>query len=338
MKSGMRRLVVRLRCVLMGVAVAQLAALSAFADGIVTETTWRGIPAFRLCDGRSEAIVVPQLGGRVMHYGLVGGTNFLWSGEPGTERAENAQFWGGDKTYIGPHTFWSFTQERTWPPPLPDTAAHQIVKAEGQALLITESPEWPTYRAKVRRAYQFSEKGDLVITHSVAPVAGNPVLGTVWAIAQTIPSDGVFVPLNEQSPYKDNFFLFGYSTPKEKLGILNLTPTLLHLRPTVGAMFKLGAHPAQPALATVKDGVVFIQRADAQEGQYPEGADRAGLSVEVYHHNLPPPGEYTELEFLSPLRRLDQGLQLTTRWSLQSVSKESPREDVEKLLGEGGKR
>ena len=77
--------------------------------------------------------------------------------------------------------------------------------------------------------------------------------------------------------------------------------------------------PARPALATVKEGLAFLQRADPQEGMYPEGAPEAGLSVEVYHHDQKGNGQYVELEQLSPLRRLDQGITLTTRWSIHPV-------------------
>ena len=41
-----------------------------------------GFAAYRLSDGRSEAVVVPRLG-RVMRYAMVGGENLLWNSVPG---------------------------------------------------------------------------------------------------------------------------------------------------------------------------------------------------------------------------------------------------------------
>ena len=293
------------------------------AEPTVEKTTWRELPACKLSDGRTEAVVVPQLGGRCVSYGLVGGWNWLWTGEPGSERQPPPLNWGGDKTYLGPHTAWALTLQKTWPPPEPDFQPHEVVPVPG-ALLATLSPVWPGYGARVQRAYALAENGDLVIPQTVAPVPGNPVVGAIWQITQTSPTDAVYVPLNPASPYKDNVFWFDGPKPAKDTGATFLSPTLLRLRPKPGTVFKLGAHPKVPALAAVRDGFAFVTKAEPQEGQYPEGAAGAGLSVEVYHHHRPGPGEYTELEPLSPLRRMDQGAKLVTHWSIHVLPKATP--------------
>ncbi|HEY2343320.1 MAG TPA: hypothetical protein VGH90_09840 [Chthoniobacteraceae bacterium] len=58
------------------------------------------------------------------------------------------------------------------------------------------------------------------------------------------------------------------------------------------------------------------------------------MTLEVYHHPLPPPREYTELEFMSPLRRLDQGATLTIHWSLRDVPKDAGLEEIGRWLGQ----
>lgn len=302
------------------------------AQSTVIKSTWRGLDAFTLSDGRCEAVVVPKLGGRVVSYGLIGGRNFIWTGLPGAEQKLPALAWGGDKTYIGPHTLWKLTLPTMWPPPSPDAAEHvPEVLADGR--LRTTSPAWEGYDgARIVREQGFDAHGDFVVTHTIAKVVQSHALGALWAITQTIPASSFYVPLNPASPYKDNFFWFGFAQPKDGLGASVLSPTLLELRPKTGKGFKLGAHPLQPALAAVQDGVAFVQRADPQEGPYPEGADGAGLSVEVYHHDLGGAGEYVEMEFLSPLRRLDQGASLTTRWSLHRLPEKWTPSDVETLL------
>ena len=317
-------------------AVAMACSSSALAaESIVTKTTWREIDAWQISDGRAVAVVVPKLGGRIVVFGLVGGTNFIWTGEPGTERKPPTQMWGGEKTYIGPHTLWKFTQPRMWPPPAPDAAEHSAEVLAGGRLR-TVSPPWEGYGgAEITREYGFDAQGDFVMTHTIGKVPGSRQIGAVWVIAQTIPSDCVFVPLNPQSPYKDNFFWFDFGKSKEKKGARTLSPSLLKIQPVTGEGFKLGASPKKPALATIKDGIAFVQRAEPQDGQYPEGGDDAGMSVEVYHHDLPGTGEYTELEFLSPLRRLDEGATLKTRWTLVGWPSEQPHGEAkaaEKLL------
>jgi hypothetical protein len=311
-------------------SVALLLVGGAAAEPAVEEVGWRGLKAFRLSDGRTEAVVVPQLGGRVVSYGLIGGFNWLWNGLPGSELKEPPLFWGGDKTYIGPHTMWNFTLPSTWPPPLPDRAAHEVVAKSG-VLFATRSPDWPGYGAAVEREYSFDAQGDLVIKHTIGKAPGSQALGAVWVITQIAPPESVFVPLNPVSPYKENFFRFAWS--KELKGSAVLSTSLLELKPVPGIAYKLGAHPAKPALAAVRQGLVFLVRADAQSGQYPEGADGAGLSVEVYHHDLPGAGEYFELEPHSALRRMDQGATLTTRWSIQRLESAEVASEVERLLG-----
>ena len=316
------------------ISVALLAhVVCALAEPSLKPTTWRGIEAFALTDGRSEAVVVPKLGGRVVSYRLVGGANWLWLGEPGSETREPSQFWGGDKSYIGPHSGWRFTLPRTWPPPSPDTSAHAAEVLDGGALRIT-SPPWDGYdAARITREFRFDAGGDFIVQHGIAAVPGSRAVGALWTISQMVPG-AVFVPLNAVSPYKDNFFWFDWSKPAARKGATLLSPTLLRIEPVVGEVFKIGAHPPQPALAVVRDGAAFVQKADPQpKSDYPEGADGAGFSVEVYHHDLPGAGEYVELEFLSPLRRFDTGATLTTRWSIHALPKDWDAAAIESLLG-----
>ena len=306
-------------------------AAAAQAEPAVTKTTWRGFDAYKIADGRSEAVIVPALGGRIMGYGLAGGLNWIWNGEHGAERKENAQFWGGDKTYIGPHTMWAFTMPKTWPPPAPDVTEHRTEILEGKKLRTT-SPTWESYATTIVREYSFDANGEFVVEQTIQPAPESRLLGAVWEIAQIIPTDFVYVPLNAKSPYKDNFYWFGWGTPKDNVGANVISPTLLQITPKTGTVWKLGSHPKRPALAAVKDGMVLVGRAEPQEGAYPEGADGAGLSIEVYHHDLLGAGEYTELEFLSPLRRLDKGASLTTRWNVHPLPKEAKAEDIDRLL------
>lgn len=199
--------------------------------------------------------------------------------------------------------------------------------------LRTTSPPWEGYDgARIVREQGFDTHGDFVTTHTITKVPQSHVIGAVWTITQTIPALSFYVPLNPSSPYKDNFFWFGFAQPKDGVGASVLSARLLELHPKTGQGFKLGAHPLQPALAAVQDGLAFVQRADPQEGQYHEGTDGAGLSVEVYHHDASGTGEYVEMEFLSPLRRLEQGASLTTLWSVHRLPEKWTPSDAETLL------
>ena len=64
---------------------------------------------------------------------------------------------------------------------------------------------------RIRRDYSFGKTGDLVITHSIAPAPGSREVAALWVIAQTIPTEAIFVPLPENSPYKDGYFRFDFT-------------------------------------------------------------------------------------------------------------------------------
>ena len=52
-------------------------------------------------DSRTEAVVVLEIG-RVMRYGLVGSSNFLWNSPRKTYGENEWKNWGGDKTWPEP--------------------------------------------------------------------------------------------------------------------------------------------------------------------------------------------------------------------------------------------
>jgi hypothetical protein len=301
------------------------------AEPAVEITDWQGRPAYRLSNGRLEAIVVPEMGGRILRFGEVGGDNWLWVGTEEQQAGEKTQFWGGDKTYFGPHSLWRFTMPATWPPPPPDGEPHAAEILPGGRLRVV-SPVWATVGARIERVLGFDGQGDFVIEHRAEPVPGSRLPGALWTITQIPPTDAVYVPLAADSPYKQNAFWYGQATA-EGAHAVSVAPDLLRVTPTEGTVWKLGAAPPHPALAAVRGKEVLLQRADPQPGPYPGGPDRGGFTVEVYHHNAPGPGQFTELEFLSPLKRFEEGMRLTTRWSLLTLDHPVDDHAIRPILG-----
>jgi hypothetical protein len=310
-------------------ALLLLIAPAAFAQATSLEKiTWRDAEAWRITDGKTEAIVVPAFGGRLMHYARVGGENWLWNGP--ADAKDTYMRWGGDKTFIGPHTMWQFTMAQAWPPPAPDFTAYEV-KVDGQKLT-TKSIPWENYSgAQISRTYSFNTEGELVITHAISK-APSTLPACVWIITQCVPATA-YVPLNPQSAYKDNVFWF--DGPKTDVGAKVVSPTLMEINPVIGKGFKIGADPKRPMLAAVRGKELFLQKAqEFKDGaQYPEGADGAGMSVEYYQHSEPPPRQYIELELLSPLGRIQDGMEFATRWSIQTYEGEA-KKAVEHLFQE----
>jgi hypothetical protein len=91
----------------------------------VEPAVYHGAPAYRLSNGKTEAVVVPSLSGRVMRFGTVGGDNWLWNAAPEKLNGDGYKNYGGDKTFAGPHPVWNTFADNLWPPdPAWDGAAH----------------------------------------------------------------------------------------------------------------------------------------------------------------------------------------------------------------------
>jgi hypothetical protein len=289
--------------------------------------TYRGVEVWKLTDKKTEAYVVPEWGGRVIHYARVGGENWLWTGD---SKAEIPYFrWGGDKTFPGPHPMWNFTLGKMWPPPTPDAQPHDAAVREGR--LVTTSPPWDGYGgARVVREYSFSEKGEFVVRHGITPVKGSAVPVCAWVITQCVPSVA-YVPIPAESPYREGFCWLGGTKPEGAFKLIS--PVLMEVGLAPGKAFKLGTPSSMAAIAARRGREVFVQKADfVKDVQYPDGAPGAGLTAEYYHHNVQGPGEYIELELLSPLRALREGVDFTTRWSLHMLGTDDSRADIEGLL------
>jgi glucose/arabinose dehydrogenase len=308
--------------------------------GTITPTLYDGRSAFRLSDGRTEAVVVPEIG-RVMRYGFVGGSNFLWNSPRKTYSENEWKNWGGDKTWPAPQLWWPATIGRNWPPdPAWDSNAH-TAKILSNNRLQMSSEVAKSFGARVVREFWFEDNGDFIIQQTVEKVKGEPLLLSIWNVTQIEPPEAIFLPLNPQSIYKNNFHWL--VPPQNESPIVQITPTLLQMRPSVGVstkkVYKVGADTPVVAVAAVKDGVAMMEKATRQDGEYPDGAaGSGGFPVEVYN-NGDAKENYAELELLSPLHLLKEGdrYQHTVRWSLHQLlsndlNATTTRTSLEKLL------
>lgn len=285
------------------------------AAPVVTDALHDGVPAFQITDGRTRAIIVPQLG-RVMWYGMVGGSNILFNAPPDLIATSTYKNWGGDKTFIGPHTLWSDKIARSWPPdPSWDGQPHNGWMLP-DARVRTEGNVWTGFGIRVTREYSFDRNGDLVIEQTLEKVEGEPMRVCAWDITQIQPPAAIYVRTNPASEYPGAFAWLGKPAPAAE--IASLSPTLLRIRPHEEAFYKIGIDAQPPTIACVTDGNLFLVRAETSAGAYPDGlADKSGFPIEFYNH-ADPGAPYKELQLLSPLRTLSAGdkYRTTIRWSL----------------------
>lgn len=312
-------------------AFPSLAASPLCEDGecqaLITQTTYFGHSAYKLSDGRTEAVIVPELG-RVMRYGLVKGPNLLWNApsEKGIDAAGWANY-GGDKTWLGPQTSWPLWNKSNWPPDKAFDGEAQEAEILSGGILRLTSPLSETTGIRISREFAFDADGDLVITQTARKWRGEPIRASIWSITQVVPGEAIFLPLDANSPYKKNFYWI--YPPKDDVDIKSVTSTLLQLTPSTTGKggYKIGVDAPISSIVSVRDQVAFLQRSNKPKGQYPDGADGAGFPVELYLNGEYPRAYYAELEILSPLLDFRVGSRWvhTVRWSLHAL----PSPDLE---------
>lgn len=313
------------------VAALILGVMPSRARAAIEATTYQGRAAFRLSDGKTEAIIVPALG-RVMRYGFVHSANVLWNAPPelvAKFKSGSYANWGGDKTWPAPQTFWpALSGTSGWPPDSAWDGTPQRAELDDERVRTTS--EVSAFNgARIVREYGFNARGELEIAQTVKKVVGTPVVLSIWSVTQIVPPDAIFLPLRANSIYKDNFDWIQPPTiePRELWTSFATrddakhTPDVLRVRPSMNTNFKIGVDADVAGVVSVKDGVAFCERAAKPKGDYPDGAvGGAGFPVELF--NLAQATiQYNELEILSPLRTFKNGARWkhTVTWSLHRL-------------------
>ncbi|HEX9998148.1 MAG TPA: hypothetical protein VGB45_13495 [Abditibacterium sp.] len=316
---------------------AQTSALC--ADGecapVISKTTYFARPAYKLTDGKTEAIIVPQIG-RIMRFGKVGGPNLLWNSPTPQGIDWKWKNYGGDKNWLAPQSNWKALHGHNWPPdPDLDGKPHQAEVISGGKLKMTSGLS-ATGICMVR-IMSFDTKGEFVIEQTALKQRGLTVRAAIWNISQVVPGEAFFLPLNSNSSYENGVFALEKWSETQKIEKVN--PRIVRIVPSIaGGNGKIGVDSPVSSLVSVRDGVAFLQKAPKPAGQYPDGANGAGFPVELYIFGGAKT-YYAEMELLGPLRDFALGSKSThtMRWSLhdlpsKDVASPAVVEAVEKLL------
>ncbi len=301
----------------------------------ISALQYQGRRAYKLTDGRAEAIIVPGIG-RVMSFGKVGGPNLLWNlaGSPASKGWKN---YGGDKTWLAPQSSWKvFHGSDNWPPDSAfDGTPQRVEVVSGGKLRLTTPLSVSGFR--LTRLMYFNARGEFVIEQTARKERGAPLRAGLWSITQVVPGDATFFATNSQSAYPNGYFKI--QGRGEKQQISSPAPGLLRITPIAGDDgIKFGVDAPVSSLISVRDGVAFLQKSDKPEGTYPDGASGAGFPTELYV-NGDAKNFYCEMEILGPLKTFAVGGKSThtVRWSLhalpsKNVDSSAVTDAVKKLL------
>ena len=286
---------------------------------VISQTRYFDRDAYRLSDGKTEAVIVPSIG-RIMSYKKVGGENVLWNAPNAAGVKTGWLNFGGDKTWLAPQSAWKVMHgANSWPPDAAfDGKPHQAEVLTGGKLRMI-SPLSAT-GIRLSRTIYYATNGELVIEQTASKESGKPVRAGIWSIAQIVPGEAIYLPTNPQSPYKNNYFWMGKASFEQK--IETISPTLLKIEPqSRGGGVKMGLDAPVSAIASVKNGTTFLLKTAKPAGNYPDGADEAGFPVELYV-NGDEKTFYCELELLAPLQDFFVGTKTThtMRWSLHETT------------------
>ena len=154
----------------------------------IERTTYEGFTnAWRMRNAEVELVVVPEIG-RITRYGLIGGSNVLWSGRAadGTVWLVGAwKNWGGDKVWVWPQTGWPNRAGRSWPPPGDGPVQRWDASLAGGRLLMT-GPEIEGYGCRAVRELALAPTGTAVTLVTRLEAIGAACLDglAVWSVTQ----------------------------------------------------------------------------------------------------------------------------------------------------------
>jgi hypothetical protein len=276
----------------------------------ITPVQYNGRAAYRLTDGKIEAVVVPSLG-RLMKLSTVGGRNLMWNSPPEKLDIGGWKNWGGDKNWPAPQHRWPEFYKGGWPPPSDWDGKPHLAQVMPGGILKTWNQ--PDSRLGIRITREYSISGDELVVRQIGEkVSGDRVLASIWNIAQIPAPDAVYLPTNPQSAYKNNYYRFGWGANPPATTI---SPTLLKVVPAAkGANkgYKVGVDSTVSSMVAVWEKTALLLRSARPDGNYPDGADGAGFPVELYDSdNSERALHYIELELLSPMRMFPKGAKWT---------------------------
>ena len=254
---------------------------------------------YRLTDGRVVAVIVADVGPRVLVLGLVGGQNLL------CEHPEQWGLTGGDEFRVyGGHRFWHAPEHnvRTYQPDNAPAEAAPLPAGDGLRLLAPV--EAPT-RMQKEWEIRLEAAGTFRVTHRLHNRGLWPVECAPWAISAMAPGGQAILPLPPRGPHPEfilptsTLSLWPYTDLSDPRFVFGRQ--FIRLRAVAGAATpqKIGASVPNGWAAYALNGQLFIKLFEVHPGaRYPD----LGVNVELFTD-----ADMLELETLGPLTVIEPG-------------------------------
>ena len=282
--------------------------------------------AIRLSNGTVNLVVVPSIGGRIMRYGYVGGTNLLWN-NPGIAKLPTtrpAYFnYGGDKAWPWPQDEWPLLIGRSFPPPPECDQAMFKSRLIGSHGVRLESPPIPSHGARLVREITLEPSGTrvtIVTRLELASADRPPPSIAAWSVTQVSGNANLYARMVTDGVYES--MRAEYPTPTTRpLG--NPRGRVIALDKTTPDAAKVGLDA--DILAAAVGDILFVQHSPTAAQRSPgyRPAERGQVFIQQADAPSRDVPRYMELEFTSPRQDLAGGraAELRVTWELQQHPK-----------------
>lgn len=289
-------------------------------------------PAASIRDDTVELLVNADVG-RVVFFGRPGGDNLLWLDPRATEKAYASRHgrtwanWGGDKVWVAFQNMWPRIyplSPNPWPPDgIIDGGAWTLLVHAPDTLVI-ESRMNPELGVVARRRFELLGDGEVLITNTLTRRHASPFPVMIWSVTQTLPPDAVMMEVApDRPPATPRVAIWDQPHADERWQDLAAGRVVQWLAPDEKAR-KTGS--LGRGIAATYGNQRFLQaHAFDPRAAFPDAAN-----VHLYHQ----PGNYTELELLSPEVQLAPGQTLTHRvlWRLEDEPGHQPEATAQRLI------
>lgn len=255
---------------------------------------WRGMPAYRLANAVSEAIVVPKLG-RVMEFRLLGKDNILWA-PPSSVDTSGWINHGGDKVWIAPQTLWG------WPPdPAFDGEPH-AASIRGEWLILTSNASSKLGMRVVRRLRLKPGEAVLQSENQVINLGPGERTASPWQVAQLDDPVALFADLQRRPGQQSLVNYYDEKDPQPRLQTTQVLPSKIVVRRHPTGSRKYGVFNTTGIVALMKgDQSVWMSMKVDRRLSYPD--DNSPFQIYIN----PDPNKYAEVEAAGPLKKLKAG-------------------------------
>jgi hypothetical protein len=280
--------------------------------------------AYRISNGRVEAIVVPEIR-RVIAFNRVGEANVFWTDDqvaPG--KPKQYTNFGGEKAWLWP-------QERfkgTWPPPM-DVNQIQYNLLSARDALIMESDPFPGLETRIRRTIWIDSQDRLIIDSELEG-SGSAGWG-LWTIAQLPRGDAVLAKMSAGAA--SSAVLLKPMKPEEILEIEEIDSGIAKLSAGGDISRKAGLDANRLAVLSGNKMVMIEQELFRQ---MPEHTFLPGQRAQVFvtdltsdwHKQRP----FVELEFTAPVQPVNHAGPPVKLRTIHSIHTISGMDEAKKIL------